>query len=317
MSNYLTGLAQLNPQVKRHNGGTTTLTLDENGTTNATMLFVNGVAQTPGIDFNVSGATLTTTSTLPAGTNIATTIQYFNTGVVNTVADDAIGLGQMASGTDGNLITYDASGNPAHVATGSDGQVLTSAGAGAAPAFEALPARGTTLINRATFSTASTVAITGFTSATYDSYQIRIHGIVSNDSVNVNLRTSTDGGSSYDSGSNNYAYAGNYIRSDAASSTSCPVGGRDDTEIQLNLDETVGNASGEGFDFTINILRPDDATNRTTFLWQGAYLDTSTRTVTVSGSGSRASAADVDAIQILPSAGTLTGSYQFIGFNNS
>ena len=31
MSNYLTGLAQLNPQVKRHNGGTATLTLDENG----------------------------------------------------------------------------------------------------------------------------------------------------------------------------------------------------------------------------------------------------------------------------------------------
>ena len=100
MSNYLTGLAQLNPQVKRHNGGTTTLTLDQNGTTNATMLYVNGVAQSPGTDFNVSGTTLTTTSTLPAGTNICTTIQYFNTGVVNTVADDAIGLAQMASGTD-------------------------------------------------------------------------------------------------------------------------------------------------------------------------------------------------------------------------
>jgi len=135
MSNYLTGLAQLNPQVKRHNGGTATLTLDENGTTNATMLYVNGVAQTPGIDFNVSGTTLTCTSTLPAGTNIATTIQYFNTGIVNTVADDSIGLAQMASGVDGNLISYDASGNPAHVATGSAGQVLTSAGAGAPPTF--------------------------------------------------------------------------------------------------------------------------------------------------------------------------------------
>ena len=54
------------------------------------MLYVNGVAQTPGIDFNVSGATLTTTSTLPAGTNIATTIQYFNTGIVNTPADATV-----------------------------------------------------------------------------------------------------------------------------------------------------------------------------------------------------------------------------------
>jgi len=54
-----------------------------------------------------------------------------------TLADNAVGLAQMASGTDGNIITYDTSGNPAVVATGSDGQVLTSAGADAVPAFEA------------------------------------------------------------------------------------------------------------------------------------------------------------------------------------
>ena len=56
------------------------------------------------------------------------------------LSDDIITLAKMASGTDGNLITYDASGNPAAVATGNDGQVLTSAGAGAAPAFETLSA---------------------------------------------------------------------------------------------------------------------------------------------------------------------------------
>ena len=54
-----------------------------------------------------------------------------------TLADDAVGLAQMASGTDGNVITYDASGNPAAVSTGSSGQVLTSAGAGAPPTMAA------------------------------------------------------------------------------------------------------------------------------------------------------------------------------------
>lgn len=53
------------------------------------------------------------------------------------LANDIITLAKMASGTDGNIISYDASGNPVAIATGSDGQVLTSAGAGAAPAFEA------------------------------------------------------------------------------------------------------------------------------------------------------------------------------------
>ena len=46
-------------------------------------------------------------------------------------------LSMMADGTDGNIITYDASGNPAAVSTGSSGQVLTSAGAGSPPTFAA------------------------------------------------------------------------------------------------------------------------------------------------------------------------------------
>ena len=58
------------------------------------------------------------------------------------VTDDSVTLAKMAPGTDGNIISYDASGNPVAVATGSDGQVLTSAGAGAQPAFEALPSSG-------------------------------------------------------------------------------------------------------------------------------------------------------------------------------
>ena len=58
------------------------------------------------------------------------------------IADNAITLAKMASGTDGNIISYDASGNPVAIATGSDGQVLTSTGAGSPPAFEAIPAAG-------------------------------------------------------------------------------------------------------------------------------------------------------------------------------
>ena len=52
------------------------------------------------------------------------------------VADNAITLAKMAGGTDGNLITYDTNGDPAYVATGTSGQVLTSNGAGAAPTFQ-------------------------------------------------------------------------------------------------------------------------------------------------------------------------------------
>ena len=55
------------------------------------------------------------------------------------LANDSITLAHMAGGTDGQVITYSAAGDPVAVGPGTDGQVLTSTGAGSPPAFEALP----------------------------------------------------------------------------------------------------------------------------------------------------------------------------------
>ena len=78
------------------------------------------------------------------------------------VADDIITLAKMAGGTDGNIITYDASGNPAVVATGSDGQVLTSTGAGSAPAFETLSAGKVGQVVQTTKTDTTSTTSTGF-----------------------------------------------------------------------------------------------------------------------------------------------------------
>ena len=45
------------------------------------------------------------------------------------IADNSITLAHMASGTDGQVITYSAAGDPVAVGPGTTGQVLTSAGA--------------------------------------------------------------------------------------------------------------------------------------------------------------------------------------------
>ena len=59
------------------------------------------------------------------------------TGAVEaSLVDNAVTLAKMAGGTDGQVITYDASGDPVAVGPGTDGQVLTSTGAGGPPAFE-------------------------------------------------------------------------------------------------------------------------------------------------------------------------------------
>ena len=42
------------------------------------------------------------------------------------MANDAISLAELKAGTDGQIISWDASGNPVAIGPGSDGQVLTS-----------------------------------------------------------------------------------------------------------------------------------------------------------------------------------------------
>jgi hypothetical protein len=106
-----------------------------------------------------------------------------------TLADNAVGLAQMAGGTDGNIITYDTSGNPAAVATGSAGQVLTSAGADAVPTMATLSAGKVLQVVNAIQATevvltSSTYTDTGLTaSITPSATSSKILVICSNDST--------------------------------------------------------------------------------------------------------------------------------------
>jgi len=88
--------------------------------------------------------------------------EHYTDGSIDTahIADNQITLAKMAGGTDGNIISYDASGDPVAIATGTDGQVLTSTGAGSPPAFEAVTAAPVTALNNATESELVTVGST-------------------------------------------------------------------------------------------------------------------------------------------------------------
>lgn len=92
------------------------------------------------------------------GDNSITTPKIVD-GAVGTpkLNDDAVTLGKMASGTAGNLISYDAGGDPVAVATGNAGEVLTSNGAGAAPTFQT-PSSGGGLMSMQVFTSSGTWA---------------------------------------------------------------------------------------------------------------------------------------------------------------
>ena len=59
------------------------------------------------------------------------------------MANDAISLTELKGGTDGQIISWDANGDPVAIGPGTDGQVLTSTGAGSPPAFEDAVSEGT------------------------------------------------------------------------------------------------------------------------------------------------------------------------------
>ena len=128
---------------------TTSYTLDHPvSNQNEIALFINFVRQEPTTAYTASGTSLSLTSATSASDDmyciyLGKAVQTVNPPSgsvgVSQLVDNAVTLAKMASGTDGQIITYDASGNPVAVGPGTDGQVLTSTGAGSPPAFETLP----------------------------------------------------------------------------------------------------------------------------------------------------------------------------------
>ena len=99
----------------------------------------------------------------------------------DNIADNSVGLAHMAGGTDGVIITYDASGDPVHVGPGNDGQVLTSTGAGSPPAFEDAAGGGKLL----QFVNGTTTSLTNNTSQdnTYINHYLTITPVASDSTL--------------------------------------------------------------------------------------------------------------------------------------
>ena len=77
-------------------------------------------------------------TTAKINTSAVTTAKIAASAITTTLVNaGAITTQKIANGTDGELITWDSNGNPAVVAVGTAGHVLTSSGVGKAPTFKA------------------------------------------------------------------------------------------------------------------------------------------------------------------------------------
>lgn len=155
---------------------------------------------------------------------------------------------------------------------------------------------------------ASTANFTGFNSSKYDAYRFVFSNIVTvSDNVSLDVRTSSNGGSSYDSGSNNYKMSrikgGSYLAYNA-------------TSFGVGVD--IGSASGEdGCSGELIVFGPH-LTKRTYLISSAFQINNSGASLSLYNTGYRDSSADVDALQFLAGSGNLeSGTITMYGMVNS
>jgi len=170
------------------------------------------------------------------------------------------------------------------------------------------------IAERVEFSGVSTVDITGFDSAKFDHYTLYLTLTNTTASTLMKMRTSTDGGSTFDSGATDYDHAAHRMINSLT--TYFGQSSTGDNTIDF-LSSSVGTAAdGEAFNLILDIIRPQD-TNKTSVRFETFFINNNTDTTHANGAGARISSADVDAIQIIPSAGVVTGVYTLIGIKNA
>lgn len=160
-------------------------------------------------------------------------------------------------------------------------------------------------ISSATASASSAITFTSL-SSTYIAYILFYFNVSpATDAVTMLLRTSTNNGSSYDSGVSDYGWVA-WTQNDASASS----GDADQSDSSITLvgiaagSEEMGSGANETASGYLIIFNPS-AAQYCHVLNQCTYIDESGAIATMTGAGIRRSAADVDAIQILMDSGNI------------
>ena len=178
-------------------------------------------------------------------------------------------------------------------------------------AIAALAVPSRVLLATKTASASASLVFTELNNATYSVYEIELTNVKpATDGVSLYMRTSTNAGSSYDSGAADYAWG--LTGTSAGSATQGASTG--DVAIAMNTVVTVGNGANEYGVSGRMTLRSAPAAVYTTTDGHVTYWNTAGALVQVAVGGARLSAADVDAVQFLFSSGNIaSGSIRLYG----
>jgi len=278
--------------------------------TNVRMLSSNTNAVTGAGTFQYGQITLVNSNAInPTGTSNDDV--FINTLKLNTALDEVYGGTGQTTYSTGDILYASGSNTLAKLAAGTNGNVLTLAAG--VPSWAAAGGGGAwELISTATASTSATISFTNLSSS-YFMYLVQCDNVQGDTNfARLRMRTSTNNGSSYDSGSSDYAYR---IMSPTSSSVGV-TSSTGDNEIILSRDQG-GNAANEKYSLSIYIMNPS-STEYTRIYGFGNMQDDSTDFFQQWFGGVRLSAADVDAIQFYYNSGNIeTGTFKLYGLSAS
>ena len=205
----------------------------------------------------------------------------------------------------------------ANINTGAStsGQFLTSGGVGVAPSFTTVSGADYGVkLQTVTASNDSTVAVTGFNNSTYTDYIIRFRSVIpaTDGGVIFHMKTSTDGGSSYDAGSSDYSWH-NHRAHHSGTGT---AGGADTGDPNISITSaSLGSDTAESLSGWVEILNAPDSTNYSHFQGLLVLADhNATSSTQFWFSGSRNAAADIDAVQFYFASGNVeSGNFVLYG----
>jgi hypothetical protein len=222
------------------------------------------------------------------------------------ITDSIISLPKLTDGTDGNLISYDASGNPVAVATGTDGQVLTSTGAGSPPVFETLPAGGSyELLTTTTASNVASFAVNGFFTSDYDVYKIFLYNVYAGTTdQDLRMRVNTTGSYTEQTATSNYFYAFTRLNGTTSSTTNSEDAAQYQSQSGMACGR-ISNDSSKMSNTEITFFKPTDASNYKIFQSQFGGWNSTTQICTGTSTGVYLNTTAVTGLTFLSQAGNI------------
>ena len=197
---------------------------------------------------------------------------------------------------------------------GTNGQVLTTNGSGTLSLADAGGGAWNFINSTTVSSTVASIDITSGIGSTYDFYVlqlVKVQVVNTGSGSQMKLRTSTNGGSSFDS--SGYSYVAGRIRDNSVTFG----GDNSDSASEIYISSGMGATDGNNVSGFIYLVKPSDAANFYMFWDLAALTFPTSQFQRYMGGGQRETAADVDAIQIFHSNNINGGTVRLFGISNS